>query len=342
VIGSLFSNLAVKWSRLKYYDGLHRSTIRAVMGLSSRDKAARGIERTVRLYGNFPGLWQRTIEQTPGGSCQWGKTLFVADGEADHAVILNALHRDEAGQALDAPKLGKGNIWVLHMEPDEYISKLGYDRGIEHEIASLIYTNSPQLLARNGPYVPSPPYVHFNLGRSWDFLSTTPIPTKTVSVGIISSDLAHIAGHLERLKFLEALDASGIESVLWGRGAGLKRFRNYRGFLQNKWQGHAASRYSIVIENSVSPLYWSEKVADALLAYSLPLYHGCPNLGHYLPADSFIPIDIRQPQEIDRIRTLVAGDEFERRMPAIAAARDALLRHENVYAFIDRELDRRT
>lgn len=340
LMNAAFGRLSLRLSRLKYRDIWHRGTIRKLVSLSQRDKADRGIKRTVRLLGNFPGIWQRTIEQTPGGSCQWKGTLFVAAGAADHYVILNSMRPIGNGAHAPYERLpGRESVWALHMEPEDYVSQLGYDRGEEHSLVSRFYTSSRALIAQGGIYRASPPYVHFNLGRSWDFLSKVAVPEKRVALGIISSDLTDLPGHVERIRFLEKLDASGIDYALWGRGDGLKHFRNYRGFVLTKWHAHATSRYSIVIENSVSPLYWSEKVADALLAYSLPFYYGCPELARYLPGESVVPIDINSPDVMDRIQETLARDEYQKHLPAITSARETLLNSENLYAFLDRELD---
>lgn len=335
-----FGKITAEISRQKYRDLWYRRTIRRVLNLSPEQRAALGIRRTVRLIGNFAGLWQRTIEQTPGGSCQWGSTLFVAQGEADHYVVLNSLHAAHSGtriftEPLPAPQ----HVWALHMEPEEYVFSLGYDLGDEHSLVSRFYTNSRELLRRGGIYRPSPPFVHFQIGRSWDFLSTVGVPRKRIPLGMITSNLNRLEGHRERLDFLRRLDESGLDYALWGRGDSLRRFRNYRGFAGSKWRVHAASRYSIVIENSISPWYWTEKVADALLAYSLPLYYGCPDISQYLPADCVVPIDVTQADVFDRIRETMARDEYSARLPAIIAARQKLLHEMNVYAFLNRELD---
>lgn len=328
----------LRFWRLRFKDVWYRRTINRVLSISAEEKSSIGIRRTVRLLGNFPGLWQRTIEQTPGGSCRWGSTLFVADGEADHYVILNSLTPEQTQRFSDNLPVPE-RVWGLHMEPEDYVLKLGYDSAVCNRFVSRFYTNSESLLAQGGIYHPSPPYVHFHVGKSWDFLRAAPASRKTVTLGIITSSLHDLAGQRARLQFLEALDASGLDYALWGRGEGLQKFRHYRGFTLSKWDAHVQCRYSIVIENSTSPLYWSEKPVDALLAHSLPLYHGSPQLGRYLPQDSFIPIDIFQPDAIDRIRQVIGQDPYEGRLPAILAARNILLEKANLYAFLDRELN---
>ena len=336
----LRARIAGKIRQLKYRDIWHWRRIRTVATMTAAQRAARGIRRKVRLLANFPGLWQRTIEQTPHGSCQWGSTLFVADGEADHYVILNSIrHPPDSPYLPDIRLPDPSRVWGLHMEPEPYVRLLNYDTPQEHALTSRFYTNCESLIGRGGIYRSSPPYVHFHVGKSWDFLTAAQPPDKTFELGIISSGLDTIEGHRARLEFLAELDASDIDCAIWGRGENLRKFRKYRGAVANKWDAHAACRYTIVIENSVAPLYWSEKPADALLSYSLPLYHGCPDLGRYLPVDSFVPFDIALPGRIETIRDILRTAPYRSRLPAVMQARDVLLRQQNLYAFLDRELN---
>lgn len=333
-------------SRLWFYqfkDWRHQFAIRRILALTPQEKAARGITRTVRLAGNFPGLWPRTFALTPHGSCQWGKTLFVADGPGDHYFVLNSVEKRISGRSflskVELPS-DPARIWALHMEPEGYVQKLGYDDPVEHAKFSRFYTTCQSLLAKGGIYRASPPYVHFHVGRTWDALEAARPMPKKLSVGMIMSGLQHIEGHRNRFAFLEALCASDLDFGFWGRGKNLQNYRGYRGFAVRKWDVHAACRYSIVMENSIAPNYWSEKPADALLSWSLPFYHGCPNLEDYLPAESFIRVDIRNPEAtIETIRRTLRDDPYEKRLPAIAEARRRLLHEQNLYAFIDRELD---
>ena len=281
--------------------------------------------RVVRLLGNFPGLWQRSIEQTPGGSCQWGNTLFVADGPADIYLVLNSIIRPLGSRYIqpDFAWPERERVWGLHMEPSEYVHRLGYDLAEEHDHISRFYTNCDYLIERGGIYKACPPYVHSHVGNSWDFLNHVGYCPERhrFGLGLICSHMNDIEGHKTRLEFLERLDKSGIPYALWGRGEALKRFRGYQGFAISKWAAHSQCRYTIVMENTVSPWYWTEKPADCLLSFSMPLYHGCPNLGNYLPKESFIPIDIRRPDCIEAIREVLHSDTYSERLNTILEAR---------------------
>ncbi len=40
-------------------------------------------------------------------------------------------------------------------------------------------------------------------------------------------------------------------------------------------------KFSICIENSSINDYWTEKFADPILAYTIPIYYGCMNIEDY-------------------------------------------------------------
>ena len=78
-----------------------------------------------------------------------------------------------------------------------------------------------------------------------------------------------------------------------------------------------------------------------LLGLTLPFYAGCPNASDYFPADSFVPIDMRDPdQAIETIRRAIADNEYEKRLPAIREARRRVLYEHNLFAVLSREIGR--
>mgnify|MGYP000008681278 FL=1 len=100
-------------------------------------------------------------------------------------------------------------------------------------------------------------------------------------------------------------------------------------------------RYHVAIENFVGAHHWTEKLADAFLGLTLPFYYGCPNAAEYFPADSFIRIDIRDPAgALDIIRTAIASNEYEKRLPALIEARRRVMFDYNLFAVAAREIAR--
>ena len=76
-------------------------------------------------------------------------------------------------------------------------------------------------------------------------------------------------------------------------------------------------RYHLAVENYIGPHYWTEKLADAFLGYTLPFYCGAPNAADYFPEESFIPIDINNfDGALETIRRAIADKEYEKTVAA--------------------------
>lgn len=144
-------------------------------------------------------------------------------------------------------------------------------------------------------------------------------------------------GHVLRMAFLDDLvDAYPAMLDLYGRGDFSGPY--YRGEVADKWDGLAEYRYSLAIENYSGPNYFSEKLTDALLAWCMPIYWGCTNLGEYLPEDSFVWIDIEDKNAPEKVRDIVNSELRERNLDAIAEARRRLLDKYQIWPTVDRTI----
>jgi hypothetical protein len=327
------STIVIKLKKIAEQDIWYFFQIYKILNYSKKEKISLGVKRTVKLSGNFPGLWRRTLMQTPNGSCQFGKTLFVASGDAEYCLVLNK----EPLNFTKPPSCEA--VWGLHMEPELYIKKFGYQKS-SRSLINRFYTSSSKLIKKKGVYISSPPYVHFHLGKNWDFLDKCNIPIKTIDIGIIISDLNELPGHRNRLNFLDEIDKSDLNVSIWGRGNNLYKYKNYKGFIYNKWDVYKKCKYTIVLENTISDFYWTEKITDALLAYTLPFYYGSELIHKYLPSKSIISIDIMKNDVVDFIKDNIKNKEYEKRLTAISEARKKILHEQNLYAFIDKEIEK--
>jgi hypothetical protein len=134
--------------------------------------------------------------------------------------------------------------------------------------------------------------------------------------------------HAQRFRFIEALRALLPDMEVFGRGAIP---------LDDKAEALAPFRYHLAVENHIGPHHITEKLTDALLGRCLAFYAGAPNAADYFPAESFVPIDVRDPGSAARtIREAMASNEWERRLPAIEEARRRVLEQEHVFAVVER------
>ena len=83
---------------------------------------------------------------------------------------------------------------------------------------------------------------------------------------------------------------------------------------------------------------WTEKLADAFLAYTVPIYCGCPNVLDYFPEDSIIPIDINDYEgSLKTIREILSTTgEYERRLNAVKEARRRVMYEYNLPAMLNK------
>jgi len=149
---------------------------------------------------------------------------------------------------------------------------------------------------------------------------------KLVSVVGSSKQETHTL-HALRYQFIKALTDSVPEIDVFGRG-----FAE----MDDKAEAIQPYMFHIAIENHYSEHHWTEKLADAFIGESVPLYVGCPNIKEYFPENSIIVLDIRNPQEaINKIRSLTAEEYFKRR-PAVLEAKRRVLHEYNLFSVIDK------
>ncbi|MEI6605691.1 MAG: glycosyltransferase family 10 [Verrucomicrobiota bacterium] len=159
----------------------------------------------------------------------------------------------------------------------------------------------------------------------YDELKRLAPTAKSNRVSVVCSNLTTTAGQRQRLALLDHLKAAlGDAIVHYGRG-----FTP----IGDKMDAILPERFHLVLENSCSPDYWTEKLSDAYLGWAYPIYAGCPNLGDYFPAAGFTAVDVSQPEPAAAIiRTLLAEPPSPEEIPTIAHCRDLILDMYNPFA----------
>ena len=107
---------------------------------------------------------------------------------------------------------------------------------------------------------------------------------------------------------------------------------------RNKKEGVLPYRYHLTIENGSSPFYFSEKIVDPLLCWSMPIYWGCKNIDKFLPKGSYVNIDINKSGVEDEIIMISKSNLFEENISAISEARDLILNKYNLWDTIEKSI----
>lgn len=177
---------------------------------------------------------------------------------------------------------------------------------------------------------------HFGLSYSerrykfdFDHLKRMPLPDKKLSISIITSAQQMMPGHNLRMYFLKKLEDRFPGQIhVYGKGIVP---------VDDKSTALLPFMFNICIENSSIKDYWTEKFADALLAYCVPIYYGCINIGDYFDENCFYKIDLNDIDgSIAFIEKILSDPQrfYLERLPFVKKARERLLNQYNLIPMI--------
>lgn len=124
-----------------------------------------------------------------------------------------------------------------------------------------------------------PNVLFFPYGTTWVPDWRTRDLTKTAMCSLIASAKRSQEGHMLRHAVVERVRREGLGFDIMGRG--------YAPFGE-KAEGLAPYRYSVVIENVRERNYFTEKLVDAVLCRTVPIYWGCPNIADFMDTSGMI------------------------------------------------------
>ena len=130
------------------------------------------------------------------------------------------------------------------------------------------------------------------------------IHPKSNFVSMIFSWKNWTEGHQLRHKI-----AKQVEGVsLYGTGAGRE--------IKGKEEGLMDYKYSIVIENSNSPFYFTEKILDCFACGTVPIYWGCNNIGEFFNKKGIMSFS--EIEDLNTIfETLAKPNHYEEILPYV-------------------------
>lgn len=167
---------------------------------------------------------------------------------------------------------------------------------------------------------------HWHSFKNFEFFRVCSPATKKDKISVIVSNKRFSEGHRRRLAFVEKLKAAMPDQLdIFGTGIN---------HVEDKWDATFDYKYSLVLENSRELHYWSEKLSDAFLAWTLPIYYGAPNILEYFSCDSLLPIDIEAETCIQRIQDALQNDHYAQHFEAIKKARNQILHEYNLFPYM--------
>lgn len=117
---------------------------------------------------------------------------------------------------------------------------------------------------------------------------------KTKLLSIISSKKKQTIGHNLRHSVINICKQNNIHVDVFGLGYNP---------IDNKKHGLADYAYSIVIENSQSDYYFTEKIIDSFVTGTVPIYWGCPSIGDFFNKKGMVIFD-NEVDFVNKVKTL--------------------------------------
>lgn len=278
--------------------------------------------------GSMPGKELAFINQTPFNKAIWGNCLFTFDplDEAyDWLVVLDDIAR-VVPHKTEILKCPKEHTILVTTEPST-ISYYGW--AFAKQFHYLITNHDEKTLPHTNALRSQTGNVWF-YGKSYNDIVQIkePIKTKKISTVCSNKQQGHTM-HRLRYAFTHMMEEEIPELERFGRG-----FK----WIDTKAEALDDYEFHVAIENHIANHVWTEKLADAFLGYTVPIYCGCPNIYDYFPQESLIKIDINDmPKAIQTIKKLLTNEgEYEKRLDAVKEARRRVIEEYNLLAMISK------
>lgn len=264
---------------------------------------------------DFPDLFR----QTPQNSGTWADLRFTLDNptECDYVVVLNHPKKD-----IHVKCRKNGRLLIIQEPPykeNDYFKMYfpffdtivcGFDKkyssGIQNTQASLPW----------------------HIGKTYDELTILKHNEiiKKDKVSWITSNNNIFPQHKVRLDFIDYLKKKEYDFDLFGRGFSP---------IADKFDAIHPYKYAIAAENYIGSNYFTEKIVDAYLSWTMPIYSGSPDITKYFPAESLIQINLSSPEEaFEKIKDAVENKLWDKNIEAIRHARELILNKYQLFPAI--------
>ena len=260
------------------------------------------------------------------------KVFFLRDSGCLHTPYTLSSGRTPRNILWDRYNVGLSTHFYIHEymfgKTYDCINKIGvlreseeiipqyYERALKNpdliKQFSKIFTHSERILNRfaNAEFIPACS-VWYGTKTYGGVLSDDNYLNKSKNISIIASakemcELHKIRGDIaRRYKNDNRVDA-------YGAAVG-----NY---IKHKSDSLDAYRYSIVIENSITSYYFTEKIMDCFASMTVPIYVGATKIGEFFNTDGIIQISkdkLNDLSEMDKIISRCCSEDYMDRIEAI-------------------------
>lgn len=231
--------------------------------------------------------------------------------ECDYWIVWGDLPEDVQRMKVNCPK---GNL--IYMTDEAFVEKK-FDQAFLNQFDIVISCRNDIV---HSNLIKTHEINSWHVKKKFAELDNNNHIEKKKMISVVSSDLTFLPGHKKRFAFVNKMVGHFKDRLdVFGKGTNP---------IADKWDGLADYKYSIAIENSALPGYFTEKIAECYLAHTFPIYYGAPDITDYFDPSSLLIIDIDDYKtSIQQIEQLLEEDPW-------ASKENLLIEQKNTYLSI--------
>jgi len=261
----------------------------------------------------------RWFRQTPGGDGVFGRTLFSEAPTGDAAEWLVVCDEPPAGFRTRIPAARR--ILFIGEPPSVKVYPAAYLNLFGTVVAPI------DLPGYRGRHVRQQPCLPWHYGRD------RPHSWRELAAGKRKSQLLSVFCSAKLMTQQQALRLRFAGELKKRFGSRVDHFGHGFNGIDEKADGLAPYRFTIVLENNLEAGFWTEKLADAYLGDCFPIYAG----GRIGAADfdtaARLDIDVaRIDESLLAIERLLETADHDRLRPLLAAQRRRVMLEHNLFA----------
>jgi hypothetical protein len=196
--------------------------------------------------------------------------VFTVGDDYTHAIIINT--------AMPKLHIAKSNVIGLAFEPPLFLRLTQEFVNYAEKSIGKYFIGEIHDSFKNAVTVFREKYAFM-----WHITPLTYVPTKTRLISVMVSNRNDAVGHKYRHKLVQAILRTGLPVDIYGRGCQFYDRTNdsrIKGEF-TELEPYESYAFHICIENFQTNHYFSEKITNALLCGTVPVYLGCRSIEEY-------------------------------------------------------------
>lgn len=292
------------------------------------------IEGFIRKYIYFTPYYSRGIEISPyepeiyNSSGERMRVFFISDRQFAHAPYWSAKSRfilwDRYNFGLKTHFYSHYEAFMTTGNPDRKYAMLIESKAvsgasyrkfmrerqyIENEFER-VFTYDDEILGafRNAEFVPFCAGYWYSVIDPSVKLSAENYMHKTKNISMLASDKNSCRLHKLRKQIAFRCRNEGLADT-------------YGTFDGGEWVKPEITlrdyRYSVIVENDITPFFFTEKITNCFAAQTIPVYLGASRIQDFFDPDGIITFSEKDAGNIDLILRQCTAEEYARRIPAV-------------------------